>query len=630
MTKKSDRPLGMGRAITRRDFVQGSSVALTAALATRLGAANPGTAGSVAGAQAPAYYPPTRTGMRGSHPGSYEVAHALARQGAQFDDAVDTGEHYDVVIVGAGISGLAAAHYYRQRFGDDAKILLLDNHDDFGGHAKRNEFHQGGGMVLSLGGTHNLEWWQFSDTVRDFMDSHGVDVEAMRGKMGFNYGTEAPNSPAMWFDESTYGVNRLLPNCHLDHRLTAETIDLIPISDAGRASLKSFYGRQENLFPELDESAVETLLAGISYPDFLRQYGQLTEDAVQLFHNMAHGAWGVETRALSAAEALWTGSPGVHLLGQPWPDEGLDYPVAMWPDGNASLVRLMVARLLPGVAPGVTPNNVALADFDYAQLDQPNQGVRLRLNATVVGVEQTDTGVTMGYVEGGSLKKLSARHGVLACYHSVIPHLCPSLPEAQKEALQYQVKIPLILTNVLIRNTKALDKLGIDAVNFPGRLHGRCFLFRGINTGGYRHTMGDTGPVSLVFWGSVSPPDDAIDLKSQLRGSRQKLLQLSFEDFEREVRTVLDGLLGPEGFDVNEDILAITVNRWPHGYSYEYMDLWDPDFAEGEAPHEIARRPFGAITIANSDAGASAYTHVAIDQAWRAVSELPDARAPET
>ena len=375
---------------------------------------------------------------------------------------------------------------------------------------------------------------------------------------------------------------------------------------------------------------METRLAEISYPDFLRQYGQLTEDAVQLFHNMAHGAWGVETRALSAAEALWTGSPGVHLLGQPWPDEGLDYPVAMWPDGNASLVRLMVARLLPGVAPGVTPDNVALADFDYAKLDQPNHEVRLRLNATVVSVEQTDTGVTMGYVEGGNLKKLSARHGVLACYHSVIPHLCPSLPEAQKEALQYQVKIPLILTNVLIRNTKALDKLGIDAVNFPGRLHGRCFLFRGINTGGYRHTMGDTGPVSLVFWGSVSPPDDAIDLKSQLRGSRQKLLQLTFEDFEREVRTVLDGLLGPEGFDVNEDILAITVNRWPHGYSYEYMDLWDPDFAEGEAPHEIARRPFGAITIANSDAGASAYTHVAIDQAWRAVSELPDAVAPET
>ncbi len=630
MTRKSDRELGMGRAISRRDFVQGSSVALAAALATRLGAANPGTAGGVAGVQAPAYYPPTRTGMRGSHPGSYEVAHALARQGAQFVDATDTGEHYDLVIVGAGISGLAAAHYYRQRFGDDARILLLDNHDDFGGHAKRNEFHQGGEMVLSLGGTHNLEWWQFSDTVQEFMTSHGVDVEAMRSKMGFNYGTEAPNSPAMWFDESTYGVNRLVPNCHLNDRLTPETIDLIPISEAGRASLKNFYGRQDNLFAELDESAVEALLAEISYPDFLRRYGGLTEDAVQLFHNMEHGSWGIETRALSAAEALWDGSPGVHLLGEPWPEEGWDYPVAMWPDGNASLVRLMVASLIPSVAPGANADNIATAQFDYQQLDQSSQPVRLRLSATVVHAENTQNGVDISYVEGGQLKKVSGRHGVLACYHSVIPHLCPSLSEQQKEALSYQVKIPLLLTNVLIRNTKALDKLGIDAVNFPGRLHGRCFLFRGISTGGYEHDMSDDGPVSLVFWGSVSPPDDAIDLKSQLRGSRQKLLQLSFEDFEREVRTVLDGLLGPEGFDVNEDILAITVNRWPHGYSYEYMDLWDPDFAEGEAPHEIARRPFGAITIANSDAGASAYTHVAIDQAWRAVSELPDARAPET
>jgi spermidine dehydrogenase len=345
---------------------------------------------------------------------------------------------------------------------------------------------------------------------------------------------------------------------------------------------------------------------------------------VQLFHNKEHGAWGIETRAFSAKEALSDGNPGIHLLGEDWPDEGWDYPAAMWPDGNASLVRLMVAGLSPHVAPDATPDNIALANFDYAGLDQPEQNVRIRLNATVVNAVNTDTGVAMTYIEEGQLKKVSARHGVLACYHSVIPHLCPSLSDRQKEALQYQVKIPLILTNVLIRDTKALDKLGIDAVSFPGRLHGRVFLFRGINTGGYQHAMNNDGAVSLVFWGSVSPPDDAIDLKSQLRGSRQKLLELTFEDFERAVRTVLDGLWGPAGFDVNEDILAITVNRWPHGYSYEYMDLWDPDWREGEAPHEIARQPFGALAIANSDAGASAYTHVAIDQAYRAINELPD------
>jgi spermidine dehydrogenase len=242
-----------------------------------------------------------------------------------------------------------------------------------------------------------------------------------------------------------------------------------------------------------------------------------------------------------------------------------------------------------------------------------------------VGVENTDAGVTVDYVKEGRLLRVASRHAVLACYHSIIPHLCPTLAEAQKEALRYQVKTPMLLTNVLIRNSSALDKLGVDAISCPGRLHARLFLFRGINTGGYESAEDDEGAVSLVFWGSISPPEGASDLKSQLRGSRGKMLALTFEDFEREVRTVLNGLLGPAGFDVTKDILAITVNRWPHGYSYEYMQLWDPQWEPGKAPHEIARKPFDAVAIANSDAGASAYTHVAIDEAHRAVSDLMNA-----
>ncbi|WP_435212919.1 NAD(P)-binding protein [Luminiphilus sp. nBUS_16] len=624
MTRKTDKQLGMHRSITRRDFVQGSSLAVLGAVTS--GAASvtaTATAEAASALTAGSYYPPTKTGMRGSHNGAYEVAHALARQGASFDNPEATGEEYDLVVVGAGISGLAAAHYYRERFGDDTRILLLDNHDDFGGHAKRNEFHQGGGMVLSLGGTHNLEWWQFSDDVKAFMKTFGVDVEAMRNNMDFSYGQDAPNSPAMWFDESTYGVNRLVANVDFNQQLSPEIIDQFPISEAGRQSLKSFYGRRDNVFADLSDDETDELLSSISYPDFLRQYGGLTEDALQLFDKKEHGAWGIEMRALSANDALWDDNPGLHLMGEDWSYDGRDYPAALWPDGNASLVRLMVARLLPHVAPNVTPDNVALAAFNYAALDEPERAVRVRLNATVVNTVNTETGARITYVENGKLKEINAKHAVLACYHSVIPHLCSSLPEPQKDALKYQVKIPLILTNVLIRNTDALDKLGVDGISCPGRLHARLFLFKGINNGGYEHPMEDSGPVSLVFWGAISPPEDAVDLKSQLRASRKKLLAMSFEDFEREVRTVLDDLLGPAGFDVNEDLLAITVNRWPHGYSYEYMDLWDPDWAEGEAPHEIARQTFGAIAIANSDAGASAYTHVAIDEAYRAIGELP-------
>ena len=627
MKKPSDKRLGMQRAITRRDFVQGAAVAAGAALqAGALGSSGLANASAAvsAGAQRMtiADYPPVKTGMRGSHPGAYEIAHALARDGAKFPEPKSTEEHYDLIVVGAGISGLAAAHYYQKRFGADSKILLLENHDDFGGHAKRNEFHQSGEMVLSMGGTHNLEWWSFSKTVNAFMQEHGVDCKGMRKQMEFAYGRDAPNSPAMWFDETTYGVNRLVTNFNLSAKLTTEDIDKIPISDAGRDSLKRFYDSAPSL-EDWTEAEAEDLLSSISYPDFLRQYGGLTEDAVQLFDKEEHGSWGLEMRAISAAEAMWEGYPGAHLFGEDWSEDSFGYPVAMWPDGNASLVRLMVAKLVPQSAPNATAENVAMTQFDYSALDREKANVRLRLNSTVVGVDNIDQGVSVTYASSeGELKQVSARHSVLACYHSIIPHLCPAMSDTQKAALKYQVKVPMILTNVLLRNSQALDKLGVDAVSCPGRLHARLFLFKGLHTGGYRRSDTADEAVSLVFWGSVSPPEDAVDIRSQLRGSRQKLLELSFEDFEREVRTVLDGLLGPAGFDVAEDILAITVNRWPHGYAYEYMQLWDPEWESGEAPHEIARQPFGSITIANADAGASAYTHVAIDQAYRAVADL--------
>ena len=627
MKKPSDKRIGMQRAITRRDFVQGAAVAAGAALqAGALGSSGLANASAAvsAGAQRMtiADYPPVKTGMRGSHPGAYEIAHALARDGAKFPEPKSTEEHYDLIVVGAGISGLAAAHYYQKRFGADSKILLLENHDDFGGHAKRNEFHQSGEMVLSMGGTHNLEWWSFSKTVNAFMQEHGVDCKGMRKQMEFAYGRDAPNSPAMWFDETTYGVNRLVTNFNLSAKLTTEDIDKIPISDAGRDSLKRFYDSAPSL-EDWTEAEAEDLLSSISYPDFLRQYGGLTEDAVQLFDKEEHGSWGLEMRAISAAEAMWEGYPGAHLFGEDWSEDSFGYPVAMWPDGNASLVRLMVAKLVPQSAPNATAENVAMTQFDYSALDRENANVRLRLNSTVIGVDNIDQGVSVTYASSeGELKQVSARHSVLACYHSIIPHLCPAMSDTQKAALKYQVKVPMILTNVLLRNSQALDKLGVDAVSCPGRLHARLFLFKGLHTGGYRRSDTADEAVSLVFWGSVSPPEDAVDIRSQLRGSRQKLLELSFEDFEREVRTVLDGLLGPAGFDVAEDILAITVNRWPHGYAYEYMQLWDPEWESGEAPHEIARQPFGSITIANADAGASAYTHVAIDQAYRAVADL--------
>jgi spermidine dehydrogenase len=620
MARKTDKQLGMNRDITRRDLIHHASV-LTGGLMLPLHARAKSQP-----APNPADYPPVRTGLRGSHPGSFEAAHALALEGKTFPSPQDLNEQYDLVVVGAGISGLAAALYYRDRFGKSARILVIENHDDFGGHARRNEFHQGGKMRLSLGGTHNLEHWNFSDTVNAMMQRLGVDIAELRRNSRFSYGREGRNRPALWFDEETYGENKLLTNAGLEIEgkpISRETIEQFPVSKEAREQLIRLFHSRENLLEHLDEEAAAAYLSSVSYTEFLQRYAGIGDEALQLFDNASHGAWGIETRALSASEAMEDGLPGYNLLGGSIEQREWDYPAAFYPDGNASIARLMMQKLVPQVAPGSDASNIAIAKFDYAQLDKDGSPGRIRLNSTVTNVANTRNGVAVTYLHEGQPLRVMARHCVTACYHSILPYLCPDFPEEQKEAQSYQVKIPLLLTNVLLRSGEAMDKLGITGITCPGRMHAQIFMFHGINNGGYRDDTDEPGPVTLTLWGSVSPPADAVDLKDQLRASRTRMLDLTFEDYEREVRTVLDGLLGPAGFDVQKDILAITVNRWPHGYAYEYMDLWDPDWAPGKAPHEIASKPFGNIAIANADAGAEAYTHVAIDQAFRAVQELP-------
>jgi spermidine dehydrogenase len=430
--RKSDRQLGMNRDITRRDFIQGAGLAamslgLPAGVAGKHPSpAHPETVGR--------YYPPTLTGLRGSHPGSFEVAHELALKSKDFGTGEDIGEAYDLVVVGGGISGLAAAYFYRQRFGKDSSILILENHDEFGGHATRNEFHQGGPMRLVWGGDFNLEYEAFSEEGNALLTELGIDIERLLEQNDFNYGGDGKLGPAIYFDAETYGRDVLIPGFTPrwgDFASILGKLDAVPLSLESRDSLKRFYSARTDVLEGRSPEERRQFLRQISYIDFVRQYGGLTEEAADIFYNATHGYWGVGADSLSVAECEGAGLPMAHLLGgEPDTSGSIGGEVVHFPDGTASLARLLVRALIPAVADGQGMDDIVTAAFDYSQLDRSDSPVRLRLNSTVTSVNEKDGAVRVSFVRKGKTATVKGGSCVMACYHSMIPYLCPQLPKA--------------------------------------------------------------------------------------------------------------------------------------------------------------------------------------------------------
>lgn len=635
--KESDRKLGMGRDITRRDFIHDVSLgAIALGLPTSLWSADmpPPAAAS--------YYPPTLTGMRGAHPGAFEAAHALAREGKYFDSGNLLDENYDLVVVGAGISGLAAAYFFRKQHGPDAKILILDNHDDFGGHAKRNEFHQGGSMRLAWGGTVNLEYPYYSDVAMGLINDLGIDIDRLLEDFEFSFSTDSHGlGTATWFDARSYGQDVLLPGIELrnsDLQALAEQADLFPISAEGRASLKGFLTANGDVLADLSDTQREEYLHSTSYPDFLRQHFQMPEDAIQLFRNGPTGFMGLKAEYCSVAECIRTGLPAAHVLGgEGKRDEGERHsPVVMFPDGNSSIARLLVRALIPQAFPNMPLDaeayGIVTQRLDYAQLDQPGSKVRLRLNSTVIHAanqpaEQAGSPfVSVSYVNDGKIFQLRGQQAVMACYNRIIRHLVPELPQVQKDALSKCVKRPLMVVNVVMKNGEALKKTQVGSAYLPGSYLEHMQLVTGVNVGDYRPEWRAEDACVMQFYAGLGAEVPAgTSVADMEKITRAWLLEQSFEDFEREIRSVLNGIYGEAGFNAADDILAITVNRWPHGYARDHTDMEDADWNTEPAPNVVGRQRCGRITIANSDAGADAYTHIAMDQAWRAVNELAEA-----
>ena len=619
-----DRWLGLARPISRRDFLDGVALGLSGAMALP---------GLLEGSQDAPYYPPSLTGLRGAHVGAYEAFHALrdGKLAAGLPMPAPTGERYDLVVVGAGISGLTAAHYYRKA-APGARILILDNHDDFGGHAKRNEFTHEGRTFVGYGGTFAVESpLPYSAVAKGLLRELGIDVSryAEYYDVGLYRGLGLRNG--YFFDQETFGTDKLVIGAPGSEAFAANA----PISEAARRDLKRLTTEGFDPYPGLSEADKRARLARVSYADYLTRVLGLDPALVALYQTAPHTLFGAGIDVVSAQDAYGLGLPGFTGMGlgeTPGPGQNYDARTTdeaerfffHFPDGNATIARLLVRGLIPGSIPGTSAEDVVTARADYTTLDRAANRVRIRLNSPVIQVRHEGVAgsrVEVTYLSGGKPVTVTSRSVVLACWHAAIPYLCPELPTAQKEALAFAIKVPLVYTNVLIRNWTSFQKLGISGVSAPGGWHTEARLDLPVAIGQYRHSNRPTDPVVLHLSKSACKPGHPI--REQHRLGRNELFATPFPVIERKIRDQLGRVLGAGGFDPARDILGITVNRWPHGYAYQYNSLSDDFWFEGKpTPCEAARVRYGRIAFANADAGAYSYTDAAIDHGHRAAHEV--------
>lgn len=617
--------------ITRRDFLNGVAITIAAGMTPLqiLQAAPDGR-----------YYPPALTGLRGSHVGSFEVAHQMGWEKKVFDtEKLPITEDYDLVVVGGGLSGLSAAWFYREKH-PKAKILILENHDDFGGHAKRNEFQAGGRMIIGYGGSEAFQSPNhlYSQQVNGLLKKLGVNIKRFETAFDRQFYPGLGLSRGVFFDKENFGEDKLVTGDptpmvaddiapdQLHARSISDFINDFPLPPADRQALIDLHTAPRDYLPGKTAEEKADYLAAISYRDFLLKNVGLSESAVKYFQSRTNDFMALSIDAVASSDAYSVGFPGFGGMNlAPISEEAaaeMEEPyIYHFPDGNASLARLLVRSLVPGVAPGHTMDDIVLATFDYAKLDQPRAPVRVRLNSTAVSVRNVGDGVHIGYSRGGQLAQVRGKRCILACYNMMIPYLLKDLPAPQAHALSQNVKFPLVYTKVVIRNWQSFQKLGVHEIYAATQPYSRIKLDYPVSMGGYDHPRDPTQPIGLHMVYVPTSPNSGMNARDQARAGRGKLYGQTFEQLEAQLRDQLQRMLGPGGFNHETDILGITVNRWSHGYAYFSNSLFD-DADESEALMNLARKPLGHVSIANSDAAWSAYAHAAIDEAYRAVGEV--------
>lgn len=603
--------------LTRRDFLNGAALSVAAGMAP---------AGLLRAQGAPAaVYPPALTGLRGNHAGTFTLAHSLAREGTTYPTVLAR-ESYDLVVIGGGISGLATAWFYRQKFGADRRILILDNHDDFGGHAKRNEFTVRGKTLVTYGGSAEMPPSAAdSAAMRTMLSGLGIDIAtAPPASLGDPYQRRGMGR-AVFFDADHFGRDQWLAGDPLGDWIDAANtrtaasrpapdaigrfLDAAPLPAADRQALGRLLQGETDYLSGMAPAERASYLQRTRYAVFLREKAGLALPGVRFLRSRSHDAYALDADGISVAQAIAIGLPAGAGMPAPAIDPRLGKSPAsrLWfPDGLATLARALVVGLLPGLKPGNWR-------IDYAQLDRAGSPVRVRLNSTAVAVEPDVRITRVTYGWQGNLQRVEAQHVVVAGYNMMVPFIVPSLPAPAKATLRACVKAPLVYTKVALDDWRAFESLKTWRIHAPTMPYSDLWL--------EAPSGGPADPVVLHMLYVPTVPDSGMSARERFRAGRAFLLGTPFDALEREIRAQLDRMLAPGGFSSAKAVRGITLNRWGHGYSYMPGGL-APDDATLQAALEQAGRGAGNIRIAGADTAASASVTAAVDTAWRAVDGL--------
>ena len=557
-------------------------------------------------------------------------------------DIIETGEIYDCVVVGGGISGIAAALFLQRKGGTRARCLVLENHPIFGGEAKQNEFLVDGKRLVAHQGSEIYQLQQPQSFVADFYESVGLKSPKLTYQKWAGPQPEMPLSRTpydaagmdygqygFWFDAKFGYPTGLWVMDPVRRKLEGA-----PISASSRTEwLRWLKGApvegKKFEHPKVEGDAVSRYLDSITLEQHYMERFGLSRETVRTFLSPVEGGGsGLGPDALSAY------SDYAYEMLHPVADEtgAMDQ---MFPGGNTTIARLMVKSLNPLAIDG--PNsveNVSRNTVNFTALDSPEASGRIRVSATVVSVQHDGdpakaSSVTIAYEKGGRLYRVKARSVVMAGGSWTTKHIVKDLPESHRAAYAEFYRSPCMMANVAVRNWRFLYNKGLSGCRWFGGLVGNYMEVRKLAlTGQEDPTISPDSPVVLSIKVLYSYP--GLSTEEQGKRGRGEMMSTSFREYERRIRQQFTDMFAGSGFNANRDIAGIILNRWGHAYLSP-----QPGFFFGKdgkpAPRQVLRRaPFGRVAFANTDLAGAMDHRFSIVEAQRAVDQILDAvRATE-